>query len=144
MNESYSLRSLISFSHNKSLTLQKIDEAIYNLEVYIECLRENSNSFKLIERPTIYDLEEFMLGYINLEDKVLHCFQNLNSMKMRSNQKSKIEDLIKPFNESWSEFQDKWNKQMWFMYESIRNNEERLKYMSTNDKFENDEVRLCL
>jgi hypothetical protein len=69
MNDSKSLNSSYSFNWITSTTTNNVDEIICSLEIYIECLDENSKIFQNFEHPSNIQMEEYLLEYINLEDK---------------------------------------------------------------------------
>jgi hypothetical protein len=123
MNDSKSLNSSNSFNWITSTTTNNVDEIICSLEIYIECLDENSKIFQNFEHPSNIQMEEFLLEYVNLEDKVLFCFDRLRNFKIRNRHRNIIEDLIRTFNLCWKDYQDVWNSQMWEMYNKIRNEE---------------------
>jgi hypothetical protein len=53
-----------------------------NLEIYIELLQETVNKFKSIKKPKYFETKEFMLEYVNLEDKILDMFDTLVTKKV--------------------------------------------------------------
>jgi hypothetical protein len=122
MNDSKSFNSSLS----RIKFIDNVEEIISTTEIYIECLEENSKKFQINRHPSSFQMEEFLLEYINLEDKVLFCFDRLRNFKIKQHQKKKLEDLITNFNLSWRDYQDNWSDRMWEMYNNIRN-EERLK-----------------
>lgn len=101
----------------------ELEEQVINVEIYVECLVENVQKFKLINKPSFFIIQEFILEYINLEEKILNMFQQLDKRKLKRKHKNIIDNLLILFNSHWKDFQDSWDEQMWKIYEGTKKND---------------------
>lgn len=110
---------------------EKEDELINDLEDFIECLREITDTFNQVKNPNYEQREEvkeyykfqFFNDYINLEDNILSTFA-----KIKTSENERIANLITQFNNYWNDYQDTWSEEYWQIFlEYFRNHYEKLR-----------------
>ncbi len=114
---------------NEKIEAKNVEEVIFNLEIYIECLRENVISFQNIKKHSFIEKHEFVLEYIGLEENILKMFDKLNTLKISKKHYKKTETILKEFAIYWKDFQDSWSPDLWEIYENIRTCEWRAKIL---------------
>ena len=116
---------------------REICEKIFNLEIYIDCLKEAVEKFKLINEPSFFNKYDFMMDYVNYEESILKLFEEMNDVKVSSKQVKIIEAQLEVFNSVWTVYQEnEWTSDMWKIYEKIRKQE---KAGNLSDMLEADE-----
>jgi hypothetical protein len=105
--------------NDEKMQIRMTEELIINLEIYIECMKENVLIYKNLTKYTFIQNREFILEYVNLEENILTTFDKLNNLKINSNQYKRIELLLIEFNIYWKDFQDEWCSELWEIYETI-------------------------
>ena len=108
----------------------QVEEIFSNLEIYIECLQENVSKFKNTHKPGYFETQEFMLEYVNLEEKILDIFDSLNTRKVVFKCRRQLENLVNEFNASWTDYQDTWTDTMWEIYENTKKKDKKINIMS--------------
>jgi hypothetical protein len=103
-----------------------INEILSNLEIYIELLQETVNKFKSIKKPKYFETKEFMLEYVNLEDKILDMFDTLVTKKVNKISKKQLENLVNQFNQCWGVYQDTWGDATWLIYENTKKKDKKV------------------
>jgi hypothetical protein len=102
------------------------EELILNLDLNIDSLMTNVKAYKENPKLSICTKLEFMIEYTILEENILNTFDQLNSVKISSNQQKRIEVLLTQFNIYWKDFQDEWPQDLWSIYEKIRKKDKKL------------------
>jgi hypothetical protein len=108
----------------------EVEEIFSNLEIYIECLQENVSKFKNTHKPGYFGTQEFILEYVNLEEKILDIFDSLNTRKIDKKCRKQLENLVNEFNASWTDYQDTWTDVMWEIYENTKKKDKKINIMS--------------